>query len=197
MLLPFNIGISATVGGPGLRVVVMSMVVLLSSGCLTVSERPVTRSPSAEEEARIARLSGLKSQAEEWAKKIKADFPAGKPERAKAEALYISARAALESWLTQVKLDLNSGHEPSASPAAQKLQAESATKAQDFIIYVNQLYVRGSVSPGTITLMSDIFKFLSGPFFDLFGKIATNNEKQEKEMIAILETMKWRPFAEL
>ena len=97
----------------------------IAGGCRTTAPTPVNPD--------IARLRGLKQEAEDWGSHIKADFPAGSPERTKAEGLYISARSSVESWLIQVKFDLNAGRGQLSSEASEKLLAETARRAQDFI----------------------------------------------------------------
>ena len=50
-------------------------------------------------------LAQVKSEAEQWTRKLQKDYQRGTPEYNKAEALYIPAKAAIDGWIASLKTD--------------------------------------------------------------------------------------------
>jgi hypothetical protein len=164
---------------------------VLGAGC--TSDPPAAASA----DLGIDRLARLKTEAEDWAKRIKADFAAGSPERRDAETKYIAARAAVDGWIAQYKLELARGTPDPQTAAFRNALAQAGDKGQQYVDYVNALYVRGSISPGSVTLIGDVYKILKQVVTDVLDRLSTDREKRRKAIVEVIDTLKWKSFPEL
>lgn len=145
----------------------------------------------------VARLARFKTESEDWARRIKVDFLPGSPERRNAETKYIVARAAVDGWIAQYKFELAQDREDPQTDAYLSAFAEASSRGQDYVNYVNELYVQGAISPQTVTLIGDVYKILKQVISDIATSLRTDRDRRKKATIEVLETLRWKPFPEL
>jgi hypothetical protein len=144
-------------------------------------------------------LTDVKSQAEQWTRTLKKDYPRGTPEHKKAEALYIPAKASIDAWAAALKADLTLG---GAAPGLQFRESlkQAAARGNDYVVYVNQLYVQGATAPA-LPLIGELLKLLPDLGFKIWKEYrdtaAKRDEATKKAILEQIDTLKWESFDKL
>jgi len=170
--------------------------IALIAGCETTPSAPPPP-PSSPTDLGVARLARFKTESEDWARRIKGDFPLGSTERRNAETKYIAARGAVDGWIAQYKLELARDREDPRTEAYLTAFTDATDKGQQYVDYVNELYVKGIISPEGVTLIGEVYKILKQVVSDIVTSLRENRVRRKKEIVEVLETLKWKPFPEL
>src|SRR5262249_26611920 len=78
-------------------------------------------------------ILSLKSEAEQWAHRIKANYNKGSQQYEGAYTKYIAAKAAFDAWLDRFSVDLTLGTDISSSDTYRSALRDAAEKGEDFI----------------------------------------------------------------
>ena len=169
-------------------------VAALLLGCASTPPPPRPGEMPMSEGVRV--LADVKSQSEQWTRELKKDTALASGQKMKAQALYIPAKAAIDAWVAALKVELASGRS-SIAPEYQRSLDQAAEKGQAYVIYVNQLYVKGAVAAAT-PLIGDLVKLIPDMAFKIWKDYRDAEEARNKDrMKAILEqldALKWEPF---
>lgn len=175
---------------------ILSLPLLTLPGC---AQEPSKIDPdrSIPEGTRV--LAQVKSEAEQWTRKLQKDYRRGTPEYNKAEALYIPAKAAIDGWIASLKTDvLLGGAQP--GPEFQASLKQAAAKGNDYVVYVNQLYVKGAAAQA-LPLIGDLLKLLPDLGFKIWKEYRDAGAKRDdairKAIMEQIDTLKWAPFDKL
>jgi len=156
---------------------------------------PVGPSPADISEG-IGKLAGLKSESEQWTRRLKRDYLRGSAEFKKAETLYIPAKRDLDRWIESLKADLNQHRKVPSSEYQESLKKATAS-GNAYVLYVNELYVKG-VAAQTLVLIGDLVKSLPDIAYkitkDYQDRAAKRDEDAMKKIVDQLTSLKWDSF---
>lgn len=136
-----------------------------------------------------SKLAELKSEAEQWVRRIKGDFKKGSKQYETAYSKYIPAKAGVDAWLDRFAIDLMVRDDLSTSKDYQATLGDAAKKAEDFIRYARSLYKK-PLSSSSIDVVSLFAEFGS----KIGNEYKTATKQAVEEVKKSLQTLKWKSF---
>jgi hypothetical protein len=162
-----------------------SVLLLLATSCATVSS-----SDRAAISQSVAKIAELRSEAEQWAHRLKTDNPKGTPQYEAAYTRYIAAKAAFDTWIDRLAADLTLGANPASSAEYQTALADAASKGDEFVKFSKGTYEH-SLNPALVVSWI-------GPLTDAAIKIWEKHNAMsasaKAEIVKTLQALKWKPF---
>jgi hypothetical protein len=167
------------------------------SGCCTVFN--ICPVPPKEEKvlgSAMTAAAGVRSEAEQWGRRVKAEFDPRSKKYQTAYTKYIEAKAATDGWVDLLKREASRQRSLTESPDYQPSLEKASQKADAFLDYARGLYTFQTTK---VSYPPDGAAAVAGPILIDLGKWFLNErQKRHKEGIEELKKqldgLKWTSF---
>jgi hypothetical protein len=165
-------------------VLVVGGIAFTARGSLSESQKRTLSEAAAE-------IGKLKSEAEQWAHRIKGDYNKGSQQYETSYNKYIEAKAGTDAWLDRFSIDLTARRDISSSKEYQTALDEASGKGEDFLRYARALYPQSDKSA-----IVDLLTPLTDVGLKIWKEFRTASAENIEEVKKAILTLKWRPFDE-
>lgn len=141
-----------------------------------------------------ADLTKLKSESEQWAKRIKDDYLKGSLQYETSYNKYISAKSAVDSWVDRLCTGLTNRNDISSSKEYQAAVQEASEKGENFIEYARGLYEKSLTATSPIVVL---FPLLSTAGLQIWDKYNAASKQDIDDVNKSLQSLKWKSFTDI